>query len=117
MTADPLAMTLEQQYAEVLRYLHDAEVLAEAGSQTAAREVGWANVQLRALEERLKVEHRGPAPIETPPPTPALKDLHEACVTLIESDTRTERRDALGALLPHVSRGQDLAFLLGYQVG
>jgi hypothetical protein len=113
-------MSLEEQYAEVLAALRGAKDLAAQGSETAAHEVAWIGPQLRELEERLAAQHRGPAPITPaagPPDTGRLMVLHAACVALVESDDRDRRRDALRDLLAYVSRGEDLAFLLGYQTG
>lgn len=45
--------------------------------------------------------------------TVTLGVMHEACVTLIHSETLAERRSALTALLPYVDRGKDLSYLLG----
>lgn len=117
---DPRDMTLEEQYAEVLAAYRDAERLAAAGSETAAYEVRTIGAQLHDLEARLKEQLRGPAPVVAangPPTTAQLGVLHAACVTLVDSDDRALRRDALRAILPYVARGEDLAFLLGYQTG
>lgn len=111
-------LTLEDQYVILLDARGDAMTLAAGGSVTAARELAGIERDLLNVEARIREKHRGPRPVdvhEGPVTQTLLGQIHLDCTTLVESDDREARREALARVLPFVQRGQDLAFLLGYQ--
>lgn len=65
----------------------------------------------RRLDSRARHPSTWADPVDT---ATVIGVLHPACLVLVDADsTADERRDALLDLLPYVTRGDDIAWLLG----
>lgn len=109
---------LAEDYGIILEAIRDAEALAAAGSVTATAELPGLYSARDEQERRSAEAVRGPSPVVTVTETPDTRTvmlIHQDLLVLLDGSDFDARRGALGRVLPYMARGDDLAFLLGYQ--